>query len=324
MLLQERPYESSEHYEPAETGEFRSFVPSETGEYQIVDHSLAPTSDDLLLLQSLDRHGRIVSYLAGGVASLALLAIAIVLVPFGGGGDSVVLAQELQLNSLLTTTSAAPTTTAPRPVRPDFGEPSAVLVGFSQMVEEVEAMTTTTEATGWVEPEIEPESQWKDSGNGVMLPDLLLRIRFCESTNNYLASHTNSSARGAYQFLVGSWEWYGHAERYGVSTADQATPAQQDEAALLTYQKDGARPWAESRPCWSNPNIDSRYLTARPRATTTTAPPSTTTTTGGETTTTTTGETTTTSGETTTTTTTTTTSSTTPPSSETTTSTTSS
>lgn len=91
---------------------------------------------------------------------------------------------------------------------------------------------------------------WVDSGNGVFLPPILLEIRFCESTDNYTAANSRSSARGAYQFLSSSWAWYGHAARYGVSSADQATPAQQDEAALLTWQQDGTRPWYASRHCW--------------------------------------------------------------------------
>ena len=146
---------------------------------------------------------------------------------------------------------------------------------------EVEA---AIEAGEWVEPTIEPESEWTDGGNGVRLPDLLLRIRFCESTNNYGVANNGSSARGAYQFLTMSWDWYGHAERYGVPQAHLATPAQQDEAALLTYQQVGARPWAESRACWDSDSIDPRYLTAAPPATT---PPQTTTSAaGGESTTT--------------------------------------
>lgn len=93
-------------------------------------------------------------------------------------------------------------------------------------------------------------SDWVDTGNGVMVPKVLLQIRFCESRDDYLAANSASSARGAYQFLIGSWGWYGHAERYGVPEAHLATPAQQDEAALLTWQQDGTRPWNASRHCW--------------------------------------------------------------------------
>jgi hypothetical protein len=91
---------------------------------------------------------------------------------------------------------------------------------------------------------------WIDAGHGVFVPPILLRIRFCESTDNYLAANPRSSARGAYQFLTGSWSYYGHAARYGVAQAHLATPAQQDEAALLTWQAVGTSPWNASRHCW--------------------------------------------------------------------------
>ena len=94
------------------------------------------------------------------------------------------------------------------------------------------------------------EEGWIDAGHGVFLPPILLSIRFCESTDNYGAANARSSARGAYQFLTGSWAAYGHAERYGVPQAHLATPAQQDEAALITWQADGTRPWNASRHCW--------------------------------------------------------------------------
>ena len=89
-----------------------------------------------------------------------------------------------------------------------------------------------------------------DAGHGVLVPPILLQIRWCESRDNYTAANKRSSARGAYQFLSGSWKAYGHAARYGVSTASQATPAQQDEAALITWQRDGTRPWNASKHCW--------------------------------------------------------------------------
>lgn len=94
------------------------------------------------------------------------------------------------------------------------------------------------------------DPSWVDAGHGVFVPPILLAIRFCESRGDYLAANPRSSARGAYQFLTGSWAYYGHAERYGAPQAHLATPAQQDEAALLTWQADGTRPWNASRHCW--------------------------------------------------------------------------
>ena len=93
-------------------------------------------------------------------------------------------------------------------------------------------------------------ASWVDAGHGVWVPPILLEIRWCESNHNYAAANPRSTARGAYQFLTGSWAAYGHAARYGVSYAHLATPAQQDEAALITWQVSGTRPWNASRHCW--------------------------------------------------------------------------
>jgi len=91
---------------------------------------------------------------------------------------------------------------------------------------------------------------WVDAGHGVFVPPIMIEVRRCESTHNYKAANRRSTARGAYQFLTGSWEWYGHADRYSAARAHLATPAQQDEAAALTYLADGTRPWNASRHCW--------------------------------------------------------------------------
>lgn len=92
---------------------------------------------------------------------------------------------------------------------------------------------------------------WVDSGNGVMMPPVLLRVRKCESHDNYKAVNSSSGAGGAYQFLASSWRSYGYAAKYGVSRAELATPAQQDEAAVATWQRSGTSPWSPSRSCWS-------------------------------------------------------------------------
>lgn len=138
----------------------------------------------------------------------------------------------------VTTTDASTTTVA------DGSETTVTTV-------EVEETTTTTEAeTAEVVPASTDEA-WVDAGNGVALPAVLLDIRYCESRGDYLAANSRSTARGAFQFLTGSWKYYGHAERYGVAQAHLATPAQQDEAALKTWQADGTRPWNASKSCWS-------------------------------------------------------------------------
>lgn len=184
-----------------------------------------------------------------------------------------------------TTTTAAPTPTAPKTTRPptttapttsaaaDDPQPSAeesssTAAGETPEPAPDESETTAAEDPSTTEPTTEtavaepttttapPETTaaaggWVDTGNGVLVPPVLLAIRYCESRDNYTAANPASSARGGYQFLTGSWAGYGHKDRYGVSQAHLATPAQQDEAALITWQADGTRPWNASRSCWS-------------------------------------------------------------------------
>lgn len=128
-------------------------------------------------------------------------------------------------------------------------DPVAAVAAISDSVEHIASTGTL--------PPPQPQLQtfaaqpgWVDAGHGVFVPPIMLEIRFCESTDNYTAANRRSSARGAYQFLTGSWEWYGHAERYDAPQAHYATAAQQDEAAALTWLADGTRPWNASRHCW--------------------------------------------------------------------------
>ncbi|MEM7275586.1 MAG: transglycosylase family protein [Actinomycetota bacterium] len=148
-----------------------------------------------------------------------------------------------------TTDPAADTTEAPSATQAPTGDedqPEAVDGG--------ETPTTTAPAPD-PEPtttEAEGEPGWVDAGHGVLVPPVLLAIRWCESRDDYTAANPSSSARGAYQFLTGSWDAYGHKDRYGVDRAHLATPAQQDEAALLTWERDGTRPWNASKSCWQS------------------------------------------------------------------------
>ena len=89
--------------------------------------------------------------------------------------------EETTSDSAPDSTEAAPSTTAP----PETAPPE----------------TTAPPATE-AEPEPAAPDGWLDSGNGVLLPKVLLDIRFCESTNRYDAANSHSSARGAYQFLT--------------------------------------------------------------------------------------------------------------------------
>jgi len=99
-------------------------------------------------------------------------------------------------------------------------------------------------------PTVATPTGWVDLGHGIWGPAILVEIRRCESGGNYTVKNKTSSARGAYQFLTSSWEWYGHAERYHAAVASDALPWQQDEAAVFTWQRSGTRPWAASQHCW--------------------------------------------------------------------------
>lgn len=79
----------------------------------------------------------------------------------------------------------------------------------------------------------------------IVLPDILIKIRYCESKDDYTAQNPKSTASGAFQFIDGTWNGYG-----GYAKAKLAPAYIQDEYALLTYQKQGARPWNASKYCW--------------------------------------------------------------------------
>jgi hypothetical protein len=144
------------------------------------------------------------------------------------------------------TTTAAPDTTAADSSSSETTAPA----DSSSSTDTSTAGTDTTAPGGETTTTAHPDG-WVDTGYGVFVPPVLLSIRYCESRDNYTAANPSSSARGAYQFTSGSWDAYGHADRYGVSQAHLATPAQQDEAALLTWQQAGTTPWNASKSCWS-------------------------------------------------------------------------
>ena len=65
----------------------------------------------------------------------------------------------------------------------------------------------------------------------------LAKLRSCESGGNY-ANKNNPAYRGAYQYSYSTW-----ANKYGVYDPADASPAQQDQAALDTYTRRGWQPW---------------------------------------------------------------------------------
>lgn len=90
---------------------------------------------------------------------------------------------------------------------------------------------------------------------GVAVPPLLTRIRWCESRNNYRAQNRRSTASGAYQMLRGTWRSWSRA--YGADVgagryraAKDAPPHVQDVVAVRAFRAQGTRPWNASKRCW--------------------------------------------------------------------------
>ncbi len=213
--------------------------------------------------------------LLGLVAVLALLVTMVAINKYGPGERTVSASAEASERvSQESGEDGSEEPTADEPSGPEIAESQdenlldqpaapgqAAGLGIATTTTTVPPTTATPEPTPAPEPTAaepvpapEPvvgEEDFVDAGNGVLVPPVMLKIRFCESTDNYTAKNPNSTAAGGYQFLTGSWRAYGHAERYGVSTADQASPAQQDEAAVITWQADGTKPWKASESCWS-------------------------------------------------------------------------
>jgi hypothetical protein len=117
------------------------------------------------------------------------------------------------------TTAKAPTSTvaAPAPSKPSYsGTEMPILV--------------PTGPTGGTGPATAQEA------------DILAKIRFCETRNNYAAVSASGRYRGAYQFDQVTWEAIG-----GTGDPAAASPAQQDARALALLRMRGTAPWPTCR-----------------------------------------------------------------------------
>lgn len=73
-------------------------------------------------------------------------------------------------------------------------------------------------------------------------------IRHQESRTQPWAVNPTSGDGGLYQFAVGTWLANGGGQY--ASAAQEATPAQQDQVAVNTYNADGFQPWTGDTSCW--------------------------------------------------------------------------
>jgi len=102
------------------------------------------------------------------------------------------------------------------------------LLGSSCTVEEIIHYLDSTEAT-----------------RDVLTGEELLRLRMCESTDNYRAVSPSGKYRGAYQFDQPTWD--GVAERHfpwlvGLDPVD-AEPWWQDAMTRALWSERGRQPW---------------------------------------------------------------------------------
>lgn len=79
----------------------------------------------------------------------------------------------------------------------------------------------------------------------------LSRIRKCESGGNDLARNPHSSAKGRYQFLDGTWAYYGK-KLWGQNwvTKDVLNGDHQQELAEYVAVNFGLKDWDASYGCW--------------------------------------------------------------------------
>lgn len=84
-----------------------------------------------------------------------------------------------------------------------------------------------------------------------VLDATLERIAVCESNNNPNARNPDSSASGRFQFLTGTWEYYGK-QLWGASFAAKDVFSIEDNTELAYYvvSINGYTDWASSKPCW--------------------------------------------------------------------------
>ncbi len=85
----------------------------------------------------------------------------------------------------------------------------------------------------------------------IVLPPVMARIALCESGDRADARNPHSSAKGRFQFLDGTWNYYGK-QLWGDELKDKDPLNWDDstELAAYVYKINGTRDWLASYNCW--------------------------------------------------------------------------
>lgn len=78
----------------------------------------------------------------------------------------------------------------------------------------------------------------------------LRRIAWCESRGDLFARNPTSTAKGKYQFLDGSWKYYGERLWGSIEGKDVFSEGDQDQLARYVVSIRGYTDWEASRHCW--------------------------------------------------------------------------
>ncbi len=80
---------------------------------------------------------------------------------------------------------------------------------------------------------------------------LFEKIGFCESNHELKARNPKSTAKGEFQFLDGSWKYYGKLY-WGDDWVNKDVLSEDNrELAWFVYKKNGTKDWNASEDCWN-------------------------------------------------------------------------
>lgn len=86
--------------------------------------------------------------------------------------------------------------------------------------------------------------------------NLFNKIAICESNDGKNNRNSTSTAAGRFQFLSGTWKWYGK-ELWGddIENKDVMDYNDNTELAWYVFSTYGTKDWNASKGCWSSASV---------------------------------------------------------------------